>query len=158
MTARGIGKLNHACQTGQHPHRDRGLDLYETPPVAIDALLRVETLPHYIWECAAGRGAIVRVLREAGHVVVASDVMHYDFPLDFEADFLKQTKAPPRIEAIVTNPSYRYATEFVEHALKLCPRVIMLCRLAFLESRRVAAESSIPVCSLPFTYFWTARP
>jgi hypothetical protein len=133
---RSIGKLNHACQTGQHPHRDRAHDCYSTPPVAVDALLTVESLPHYLWECAAGHGPIVTVLREAGHRVVASDVMHYTFELDFEADFLGMTKAPAGTEAIVTNPPYRLATEFVEHALKLCPRVIMLCRLAFLESRR----------------------
>jgi len=133
---RAIGKLNHACQTGQHPHADRGLDLYETPPVALDALLRVETLPHYVWEPAAGRGAIVRVLREAGHVVVASDIIHRDFELDFERDFLKETKAPPRTEMILTNPPYRYGAEFVEHALTLCQRVIMLTRFTFLESRR----------------------
>jgi hypothetical protein len=130
------GKLSHAAQSGQHPHRDRGLDCYSTPPVAVDALLAVESLPHRIWEPAAGHGNIVRVLREAGHQIYASDIQHYDFPLDGEADFLKTTHAPPRTEMILTNPPYQYATEFVEHALELCPRVIMLCRLAFLESRR----------------------
>jgi hypothetical protein len=132
---RGIGKLDHACQTGSHPLRDRGNDLYCTPPVAVDALLRVETLPHYIWEPAAGRGTIVNVLRDAAHVVIASDIMHRTFPLNFEADFLTLTKAPPRTEMILTNPPYEYATQFVERALRLCPRVIMLLRLAFLESR-----------------------
>jgi hypothetical protein len=132
---RGIGRLDHSCQTGAHPHRDRGLDLYETPPVAVDALLAVEMLPYRIWEPAAGRGAIVKVLRDAGHVVICSDMIHRDFPLDFERDFLKETKAPPRTELILTNPPYRLATEFVEHALTLCPRVVMLCRLGFLESK-----------------------
>jgi hypothetical protein len=138
ISNRHIGKLDHACQTGQHPHRDRGNDCYSTPAVAVDALLRVETLPFYVWEPAAGHGNIVNVLREAGHRVVASDIMHYTFELDFEADFLAQTKAPPGTELILTNPPYKLATEFIEHALKLCPRVIMLCRLAFLESRRRA--------------------
>jgi hypothetical protein len=40
------------------------------------------------------------------------------------------------VGAIVTNPPYKLADQFVEHALTLCPRVIMLLRLAFLESRR----------------------
>jgi hypothetical protein len=128
--------LDHSCQSGQHSHRDRGLDLYETPAVAVDALRRVEDLPSQIWEPAAGRGAIVRVLRAAGYVVTASDIVHYDFALDFEADFLKVTKAPPGVEMILTNPPFMHATEFVERALELCPRVIILARLAFLESRR----------------------
>jgi len=138
MTARGISKLNHRCQTGAHPHADRGLDCYSTPPVAVEALLRVETPPTYIWEPAAGHGPIVTVLREAGHRVVASDVMHYTFELDFECDFLAMTKAPAGTEMILTNPPYPRASEFAAHALTLCPHVIMLCRLGFLESRRRA--------------------
>jgi hypothetical protein len=128
--------LDHSCQAGRHPHIDRGYDCYSTPAVAIEALLTVESLPHHIWEPAAGRGNIVRYLRDAGHVVVASDIWHYDFALDFEADFLAQVQAPAGTELILTNPPYRYATEFVVRALDLCPRVILLCRLAFLESER----------------------
>jgi hypothetical protein len=128
--------LDHSCQTGQHPFLDRGHDAYSTPPIAIEALLKVEALPYCIWEPAAGRGAIVRVLRDAGHMVTASDIIHYDFSLDFESDFFDQVRPPAGTELILTNPPYRLATEFVDHALMLCPRVIMLCRLAFLESER----------------------
>ena len=137
MTASGeIGKLNHACQTGRHPNADRGLDLYETPPVATEALLRVETLPLRIWEPAAGRGAIVKLLRAHGHSVIASDVADYGFKLDFVADFLKTTLPPSGCGAIVTNSPYQIATEFARHALDLAPRVYLLLRLAFLESIR----------------------
>jgi hypothetical protein len=69
-------------------------------------------------------------------VVTASDIRTYDFPLDFERDFLTETRAPIGTQLILTNPPYRFATEFVAQALVLCPRVIMLCRLAFLESER----------------------
>jgi hypothetical protein len=127
-------KLDPACQNGQHPLIDRGNDCYSTPAVAVEALLTVESLPYHIWEPAAGRGNIVCALRDAGHAVIASDIWYYNFTLDFEADFLDQVRAPAGTELILTNPPYRYATEFVDHALTLCPRVIMLCRLAFLES------------------------
>jgi hypothetical protein len=127
--------LDLACQSKQHRRADRGLDLYETPPVATQALRRVETLPTVIWEPAAGRGAIVRELRNAGHQVIASDIRSYaGFTLDFEQDFLTVLQAPAGTELILTNPPYRQAGEFVAEALCLCPRVIMLCRLAFLES------------------------
>jgi hypothetical protein len=119
-----------------HPHADRGDDLYESPPCAVHAIMREGILTHRIWECAAGNGAIVTPLRDAGHVVFASDKIHRTFPLDRECDFLKETKAPAGTEMIVTNPPYSHATEFVEHALELCPRVLMLLRLSFLESRR----------------------
>ena len=128
--------LQHSAQSGRHPLADRGNDCYSTPAVAVDALLTIESLPHRIWEPAAGHGNIARVLREAGHVVIASDIIHYTFPLDFEADFLEQTRAPAGTELILTNPPYKHAAEFVEHALSLCSRIIMLCRLAFLESER----------------------
>ena len=40
------------------------------------------------------------------------------------------------IDAVLTNPLYRLAQQFVRHALTLCPRVFMLLRLTFLESER----------------------
>jgi len=115
---------------------DRGLDLYETPPCAVHALMGVEQLPHKIWEPAAGRGAIVNVLREAGHAVVASDIAQYDFDLHFVSDFLAQTKMPAGCECILTNPPFAIVGEFIERALDLAPRVIMLARLALLESTK----------------------
>src|SRR5215469_13341749 len=110
--------LDHSCQVQRHPHAERGLDLYETPAIATEALLRVEKVPQQVWEPAAGRGAIVNVLRGHGHAVIASDV--YDFGCD----------------CILTNPPFQIANEFVAHALDLCPLVVMLLRLAFLESER----------------------
>jgi hypothetical protein len=132
----GKQMLDHSCQAHRHPLEERGLDLYETPAVAIEALLRVEPIPRRVWEPAAGRGAIVNVLRAAGHEVVASDIADYGFPLDFHRDFLAEAAVPAGVEAIVTNPPFRYAEEFVARALDLCPLVIMLLRAAFYESER----------------------
>jgi hypothetical protein len=127
--------LDHSCQVQRHPHAERGLDLYETPNVAVEALLRVEKIPQRIWEPAAGRGAIARVLREHGCVVTASDIYDYG-GLDFIADFLTQEQMPAGCDCIVTNPPYQIAEPFVSRALELAPLVIMLLRLAFLESER----------------------
>jgi hypothetical protein len=127
--------LDHSCQVQRHPHAERGLDLYEMPAVAVEALLRVEKLPHRIWEPAAGKGAIVRVLRDHGHAVTASDIFDYG-GLDFVGDFLTQEQMPSGCEAIVTNPPFQIVEPFVRHALRLAPRVVMLARLAFLESER----------------------
>jgi hypothetical protein len=102
----------------------------------MEALLRVERLPHWVWEPAAGRGAIVRVLRDRGHAVIASDLIDYGFPLHFVADFLTQKKAPVGTELILTNPPFKIIGPFIKHALDLCPNVIMLARLALLETTR----------------------
>ena len=98
--------------------------------LAVRALLQAEQLPHWIWEPAAGRGAIVHVLRDAGHEVIASDLVDSGFPLDFTGDFLAQTTAPNGRECILTNPPFKIADAFIAHALDLCPRVIVLARLA----------------------------
>src|SRR4051812_36695915 len=118
------------------PLSERGDDLYETPPEAVHALLNVRKLPRNIWEPACGPGSIVRTLRNAGHVVHATDLVDYDSPDQDHArrDFLLERCAPAGVEAIVTNPPFKLANEFVAHALTLCPLVIMLLRLAFLES------------------------
>jgi hypothetical protein len=127
--------LDHSCQVQRHPLAERGLDLYETPAVAVEALLRVETLPHVIWEPAAGRGAIARVLRAHGHAVIASDIVDYG-GLHFVRDFLTEPAMPTGCKCVLTNPPFRFAQLFIEHALKLSPLVIMLARWAFYESER----------------------
>ena len=98
--------------------------------------------PRHIWEPAAGKGAIVQVLRAAGHGVVASDLVDYGLPLRFVGDFLTQTTAPICCDTILANPPFKIADRFIAHALDLCPRVIVLARLALLESRPAAPRSS----------------
>jgi hypothetical protein len=136
--------LDHSCQVQRHAYAERGLDCYPTPRPAVTALLRVEKLPHRVWEPTTFRGNIADELRSAGHSVICSDI--HDFghcPLDFVADFMALTKAPDDVEVICTNPPYRLCARsapFVSHALDLCPTVVLLMRLAFYES---AARSSI---------------
>jgi hypothetical protein len=68
--------------------------------------------------------------------VIESDIHDYGFPLHFVGDFLEQTRMPVGTQAVLTNPPFRHAEKFVAHALELSPLVIMLLRLAFLESER----------------------
>jgi hypothetical protein len=79
-----------------------------------------------------------RALRDHGHTVYATDLVPYDSPDQDESgwDFLLEQQLPIGVEAIITNPPFKLAGEFVEHAIRLCPRVFMLLRLAFLESER----------------------
>jgi hypothetical protein len=131
--------LDKSVLTGKASLALRGDDLYETHTVAIEALMRVEHLPPRIWEPACGPGNIVRVLRAAGHKVLATDLVNYECPdSEHGVDFLME-RAHEGYDCIVTNPPFKLATEFVEHALELAPRVIMLMRLAFLESERRTA-------------------
>lgn len=121
----------------KHALSERGNDLYESPPEAVRALLEQESIPSIVWEPACGPGSIVKVLRESGRTVIATDLVDYGCP-DSEGrrDFLFETSAPDGCECIVTNPPYKLAGEFVERGLRLAPKVVMLLRLGFLESER----------------------
>lgn len=128
--------LDHAWASKKASLQVRKDDLYETPDVAVHALMKVEQLPETIWECACGPGRIVNVLRQNSHKVYATDLVDYQCP-DSESgvDFLMEPHPSFYIGAIVTNPPFKLAREFVTHALLLgVPKVIMLLRLAFLES------------------------
>jgi hypothetical protein len=86
-------------------------DLYETPAWVTEALRPHLTDIKSIWEPASGNGAMVRVFEGWG----LPSIDYTDIETGF--DFLQQPARP--IEAIVTNPPYVLAREFIEHALKL---------------------------------------
>jgi hypothetical protein len=115
---------------------DRGNDLYETPPEAVHALLAHEDLPQRIWEPACGPGSIVRVLAALGHSVYATDLVTYGsrWQQPGSIDFLMETRDWGNTDAIVTNPPFKLAARFAEHALSLCPRVYLLLRLGFITA------------------------
>lgn len=121
-----------AVQQGRSSLEVRKDDLYETPEEATLALLRVEPLRGRIWEPACGRGAISRVLSEAGCDVVSTDLVERGFGRG-GIDFLMESKAYEGADIIVTNPPFKLADEFVRHALRLTPTVIMLLRWAYAE-------------------------
>jgi hypothetical protein len=130
--------LDAAYMGKRHALAERGDDAYMTPPCATQALLRHERLPHRLWEPACGDGTgILDVLRAAGHEVIGSDLVDYRRPDCFwRLDFLLERKAPNGCEGIVMNPPFKLAEEFIAHALEICPLVIALLRLAFMESDR----------------------
>lgn len=127
--------LDHSSQVQRAPLKEHRGDFYDTPPVAVHALLKCEKLPQQIWEPAAGVGNIVTILRAAGHNVFASDLNDRGCPDCLtRIDFLLPVRA--EVDAIVTNPPYALAQQFVEVALLRAPLVIMLLRLNFFESTR----------------------
>jgi hypothetical protein len=131
--------LDHSCQVQRSPLSERRGDCYDTPPVAVLALVRVETFlqqPRRILEPCCGRGNIVCVLREAGHDVVATDLNDRGCPESRSGiDFL--LPGPPVIcDAVITNRPYVLVEPFVKTALERAAWVAMLLRFAFYESER----------------------
>jgi hypothetical protein len=131
-----MGELASGSGDKRHTLKVRKDDLYETPPEAILALLKAETIPDVLWDPSCGPGAIARVLRAAGRQVYATDLVNYESPDQNHAgwDFLSERKLPLGVQGIIQNPPYKLANEFVRHSLQLCHKSYFLLRLAFLES------------------------
>lgn len=126
-----LGASNHA------KNERESNDYYATDPIAIDKLVSVYDLPHTVWECACGAGHLSKRLEELGHSVYATDFVDRGFG-ESGIDFLKTRQMPLFAECILTNPPYKYATEFVLHSLDLLPVggvCIMLLRTLFLEGQ-----------------------
>jgi hypothetical protein len=94
------------------------LSFHETPPELTEALLAHQTLPRRIWEPACGAGAIARVLEQAGHGVIATDLADRGFGTS-GINFLRTIW--PSARAIVTNPPFdnRLGEAFAAHGLHL---------------------------------------
>jgi hypothetical protein len=126
----------------KHAQKDRGLDFYQTHPIAVRALLAHERLPHGLWEPHCGLGGIAEVLFDAGHAVYCSDITNRGYPQQSSTgDFLKSTRCPQGVDGIIMNPPFAWAAQHVRHALSICPYVVALLRLSFLEAGNVKTES-----------------
>lgn len=110
-------------------------DFYATDPKALELLLNKEEFDPYIWECACGKGHLSEVLTKRGYIVKSTDLIDRGYG-EGGVDFLQCTET--HNGDIITNPPYKYAQQFVEHALELIPdgnRVAMFLKLTFLESQ-----------------------
>lgn len=115
-------------------------DFYPTPPEATAALLKLENFEGRTWECASGNGSMSKVLEEHGLSCYSSDIRDDDSVYGTRGfDFLNDTKhlSTNRFENIITNPPYKYATEFVLISKQLAKnKIAMLLKLAFLEGMK----------------------
>lgn len=116
-------------------------DYYATDPRAIDALVGVYDLPNKIWEPACGAGHLVGRLEELGYEVEATDLIDRGCGQG-GVDFLSELDAHG-CDCILTNPPYKFATEFMLHAMKLLPIggvCAMFLKTLFLEGKRRREE------------------
>ncbi len=135
------GNKNSIFKTlGASNHTDKERetnDFYATSPEAIDLLKKKIDLPKQIVEPACGSGCLSERLVELGHEVKSYDLI--DRGYGEEQDFFKMTEPPFDGDfAIVTNPPYKYATDFVLHSLELVPDNSLVCmflKTTFLESK-----------------------
>lgn len=103
-------------------------DFYETPYSMTQQLLTKEKcyLPSKVLEPCCGGNAIVKVLLDNGFCVTSKDIATGD-------DFLSEAETYP---AIITNPPFSLAYEFVQHAKKLTEYFAFLLPLAYLHGKQ----------------------
>lgn len=97
-------------------------DFYSTPEEATVGLLLREQFDGVIHECCCGNGRMGRILEKTGNKVVASDINPQGYGV--RRDFFTIKK--PVAHNIVTNPPFKHARAFIEHALSLNPRKLAL--------------------------------
>lgn len=123
-------------------------DFYATSPLALRCLFKFIDEKHIqlsdsVLEPACGMGHLSEKLKERYKMVVSTDLIDRGYGT-FGIDFLKSIKFEENgkiLEAkqnfdIVTNPPYKYATEFVNHSLDILQpgrMCAMYLKLTFLE-------------------------
>ena len=134
---KNIHKIYATLGASNHSKSERvENDYYATSPLAVKMLLEKEPFSKNIWECASGGDHIVKVLKENGHTVWATDIIdrtgHTEI-LDFLKSDIKYDGD------IITNPPYAFAYQFVEKAIDVINKgnkVFMLLRINFLEGKK----------------------
>ena len=121
---------------GHGLHGREEVDYYATDPVAIERLLPYEHFSKKIWEPACGQGHLSEALVRNGHEVLSTDLIDRGYGIG-GIDFLEvQEKWDGDI---ITNPPYKIAQQFCEHAIELIDdghKVAMFLSLQFLEGVR----------------------
>ena len=128
---RNLGASNHT------PEERQPDDFYATDPRAASLLLDVEEFSGKIWECACGQGDLSKVFERAGHDVISTDLVYRGYGCKVPVDFLSYEGGSFDGD-IITNPPYKYASEFVEKALNTVSdghKVAMFLKLLFLEGK-----------------------
>ncbi|WP_287159017.1 SAM-dependent methyltransferase [Mesorhizobium sp.] len=158
--------LRAAVGTDSATAAERGNNLYETPAEAMRTLLSFVRFSEKVREPACGRGAISRMLEDAGYQVDLSDLVDYGTAdqhgeVQRVEDFLSSapTLDDPDRPDIVTNPPYGQSLNaFVAHALRAHrPRkMALLLNLNFLcgfddPDRNFAMDENPPSDIFVFT-------
>lgn len=117
-------KLNLAGQPGDRARRK--LDYYPTPPNVTAALMEfLQLTPCKIWECASGTGSMSKVIRLYGHDVIETDIITGN-------NYLYTQRS---CDAIITNPPFNLADQFIYKAVQECRLVAFLLKSQYWHSR-----------------------
>lgn len=122
-----LGASNHSSDERQPD------DYYATEPLATRLLLAEEKFNKKILEPACGEGHMSKELISAGYEVTSFDKVNRGY--GDEEDFFCRDAWDGDI---ITNPPYKCALDFVQHALEIVPegsKVAFFLKIQFLEGK-----------------------
>ena len=113
-------------------------DFYATPPLAVKNLMKLETFDKNIWEPCCGMNHITNVLKDNNYNVRTSDII--DRVNDGSVEIIDFLNYNEKYNGdIITNPPYKFATEFVYKSMETITnghKVAMFLKLTFLETKK----------------------
>ena len=131
-----VNSVFNIIGASNHSNEERAeLDYYATDPIAVKALLYLDKINNPVWEPACGEGHISKVLENEGYSVLSTDLYYRGFGTG-GIDFLNIGKCDFWEGDIVTNPPYKYATEFCYRCIDVIKdgfNVFLFLKLTFLE-------------------------
>lgn len=131
-----------------------GTDYYPTPANVTQALMNHLGLSRgtRVWEPACGTGEMSEVLSASGLEVESSDLYETGYGISGR-DFLGAT-LPAGTQWIITNPPFKAATAFIEHALTLGVPFAFLLKSQFwhASSRSTLFQAHPPAEVLALTW------
>lgn len=131
--------MNTQIMAGQGKNRQE-FDFYPTPEIAVNGLLLNEPFFGSIWECASGEGHISKILERVypDSSIKSSDIREDDSiygiqGFDFVNDISDHILYFAPVDNIITNPPYKYTTEFILRAKQVTNhKIAFLLKLAAL--------------------------
>lgn len=128
-------------------------DFYPTPAEATHALMLKcgPWIPAEVHEPACGDGAMARVIESYGRRVIATDLVFRGYGRG-GIDFLAR---PPAAASVITNPPFKLAKAFIDHALAHDPDFFaVLLKATFWNAadRYDLLDARPPKLTLPLTW------
>jgi len=123
------------------PARQGSPNDFQTPAYAIKPLLPYIPKDWVVWECASGKGNLVKEFIRQGYITLYSDIaispelnfMEYEPVTYCEA---VDTILPIHYDVIVTNPPYSLKQQFLERAYSLHKPFAFLLPLTTFETKK----------------------
>lgn len=124
-----MDKLNlHSGGKSNEDRRD--LDYYPSPPEVTRALMDFICIPEgsLIREPACGEGYMSRVIEGYGHNVIGTDIQFGDNYFD--------TTLEQKVDAIITNPPFKHAEDFIKKAIGEADIVAMVLKSQYWHAKK----------------------